>query len=345
MKLSLIIVLAGLSAFADPGEDLHAAARRGQLAEVKRLLEAGAPLEWKNSYGSTPLYMAVFNRHLEVAILLLDKGANPIVTDTFYKSSLIDGALQKDLKDVLLKIAEKGHKFSPQQLTRVQAHPSVLAVALKQAYVPGELADAMRAAAGAKNDASLALLRSAGAAEFKAPAVDPAVLNGYAGDFGSPAVPLGVKITAENGQLQVRADGQNAAPLTTDSATEFSFAPASLKLVFEGNDKFVLHQGGQKIDFFRKGSTAMPAVKKVEMALLNKYTGHFTSPDLPLEVDVFAADGVLSIQATKQPKLNMTAESDTVFTFAPAGAKMTFAADGTFTLEQGGRTAKYTKAK
>ena len=72
MKLILIIVLMSMAlCAASLDEDLQAAARRGQLAEVKRLLEAGAPLEGKNQYGATPLYMAVFNGHTEVALLPL----------------------------------------------------------------------------------------------------------------------------------------------------------------------------------------------------------------------------------------------------------------------------------
>ena len=72
MKLIPIIVLMSVALFAaDPSEDLQVAARRGQLAEVKKLLEAGAPLKGNNQYGATPLYMAVLNGHTEVALLPL----------------------------------------------------------------------------------------------------------------------------------------------------------------------------------------------------------------------------------------------------------------------------------
>ena len=80
MKLSLIIVLMSVVLVAaDLGEDLQTAARRGQLAEVKKLVEGGAPLESKNQYGATPLYLAVFNGHSDVALywFLLLSGAPP----------------------------------------------------------------------------------------------------------------------------------------------------------------------------------------------------------------------------------------------------------------------------
>lgn len=49
MKLILIIVLMSMALVAASlDEELQVAARRGQLADVKKLLEAGAPLEGKN---------------------------------------------------------------------------------------------------------------------------------------------------------------------------------------------------------------------------------------------------------------------------------------------------------
>ena len=110
---------------AEPGEDLQVAARRGQLAEVKKLLDAGAPLESKNQYGATPLYLAVFNGHTEVALFLLEKGANPNVTDTFYKSSIIDSALQKERPEIIKALIARGGPVSQRQLAMVATDESL----------------------------------------------------------------------------------------------------------------------------------------------------------------------------------------------------------------------------
>jgi hypothetical protein len=346
MKLFLIIILAGMALFADPGEDLHTAARRGQLAEVKKLLDAGAPLEWKNQYGSTPLFMAVFNRHAEVALLLLEKGANPNVTDTFYKSSLIDGALQKQLTDVVKAMIAKGVKLTGRQLNMTvgMGNAAVLEAALQHKFTPAELEGALKAAITVKKDDMAALLRKAGAPEPKIETVSKETLASYAGEYVSNTIPIPIKILNEDGQLKIQAEGQQAAPLTPDSTTEFSFAPANLKVTFK-KDAFTLHQNGQNIEFFRKGMVPpAPPARKVDMAVLNTYTGEYSSADVPLKLDVTAADGLLHVQGTGQPKFTLTAESDTVFTLAAVGARMTFDGTGAITLEQGGRTMKFTKA-
>lgn len=346
MKLFLIIVLAGIVLFADPGEDLHTAARRGQLAEVKKLLDAGAPLEWKNQYGSTPLFMAVFNRHAEVALLLLEKGANPNVTDTFYKSSLIDGALQKQLTDVVKAMIGKGVKLSGRQLNMTvgMGNAGLLEAALQHKFTAAELEGALKAAITVKKDDMAALLRKAGAPEPKIEVVSKDTLASYAGEYASNTIPVPIKILNEDGQLKIQAEGQQAAPLTPDSATEFSFAPANLKVTFK-KDAFTLQQNGQNIEFFRKGMLPpAPPAKKVDMAVLNKYVGEYSSPDVPLKLDVTAVDGVMYVQGTNQPKFAMASESDTVFTLAAVGGKLTFDGAGSIKLEQAGRTMTFTKA-
>lgn len=55
---------------------LHDATRHGDLAEVRRLIGAGAEVNSRDFRGQTPLLLAVGYRHLEVAKVLLENGAN-----------------------------------------------------------------------------------------------------------------------------------------------------------------------------------------------------------------------------------------------------------------------------
>lgn len=260
MKLSLIIVLIGMGLVAaDAGEELQTAARRGQLADVKRLLEAGAPIESKNQYGATPLYLAVFNGHTGVAMLLLEKGANANVSDTFYKSSILDNALQKQKPEIVKALIAKGATPTARQLNMMAGgeDTATLEALLAAPFKPAELTAALRVALTAKKEPAAAILRKAGALEPKVVAVAPEILAGYAGEYSSTAMPLAIKITAEGGVLKAQADGQSQFTLSTESETEFSFDAAGLKMVFEGKDKFVLHQAGRQFPFTRK-----PAPKK-----------------------------------------------------------------------------------
>lgn len=52
------------------------AAGKGDVHAVRQLIARGAPLEEKDSYGTTPLEVAILNGHLDVVKVLLDNGAN-----------------------------------------------------------------------------------------------------------------------------------------------------------------------------------------------------------------------------------------------------------------------------
>jgi uncharacterized protein len=64
------------------------AARSGCTACVKRLLEAGASIDRPTPDGVTALMVAIDNSHDDVAMLLLDRGANPHLTDWWGRSAL-----------------------------------------------------------------------------------------------------------------------------------------------------------------------------------------------------------------------------------------------------------------
>jgi len=346
MKLIPIIVLMSTPLFAaGPGEDLQVAARRGQLAEVKKLLEAGAPLEGKNQYGATPLYMAVFNGHTEVALLLLEKGANPNVTDTFYKSSILDGALQKGRTEIVRALVGKGVAVSPRQLNMVVGGGDVptLQAALAASFKPEDLTAALKAAISAKKDEAAAILRKAGAAEPKLVEVSAETLAGYAGEYVSAAIPLPIRVFAEGGVLKAQAEGQPQFTLSTDSATGFTFAMTGVRMVFDGKDGFILHQGGQQFPFVKKGSAGAPVIRKVPATTVAEYAGVYGTADAPMEITVTGKDGLIQMQATGQGAFPLKSDSDTEFNFTPANIRVVFSGKGSFTLFQGGRETVFTK--
>ena len=58
------------------------AAREGAVAGARALIEAGADLNLTDPDGTTPLVMAIINRHNDVAALLIEKGRQPDAADT-----------------------------------------------------------------------------------------------------------------------------------------------------------------------------------------------------------------------------------------------------------------------
>jgi hypothetical protein len=62
---------------ADSAPDLLLAAKKGQAANVRSLLEKGTPVESRDKEGRTALMLAAEHGHAEVVSLLLSKGAKP----------------------------------------------------------------------------------------------------------------------------------------------------------------------------------------------------------------------------------------------------------------------------
>ena len=63
-------------AFADSTRDLQLAARSGNLAEVKRLVESGVAVDSADSWGTTPLLLAAGQGEVEMVRYLLEHGAD-----------------------------------------------------------------------------------------------------------------------------------------------------------------------------------------------------------------------------------------------------------------------------
>src|SRR4029077_8849458 len=76
--------LAQSSAPSAKADALAEAARKGDAAVVKTLLDEGVDVNTKYRYGATALAYACDRGHLDVVKLLLDRGAEVNLKDTFY---------------------------------------------------------------------------------------------------------------------------------------------------------------------------------------------------------------------------------------------------------------------
>src|SRR6476619_8143328 len=91
---SLLAVVAVSQAPALTGADqLQEAARKGDAAVVKKLLDEGVDVNTKFRYGATALSYACDRGHLDVVKLLLDRGADANVKDTFYGATPLTWAV------------------------------------------------------------------------------------------------------------------------------------------------------------------------------------------------------------------------------------------------------------
>ena len=70
------------------------AAREGNLEMARILLDAKADINRPSANGTPPIVVAITNNHIELAMLLLERGANPNAADRFYKRTPLYAAVE-----------------------------------------------------------------------------------------------------------------------------------------------------------------------------------------------------------------------------------------------------------
>ena len=97
MKQALLAILAALVC-ASCTPDLHKAAREGDADRVRKLLDAGADVNVRNANKGrlqyTPLHWAAYYGHLEIAEILISRGADLDAEDPDYSTPLYLAAEQ-----------------------------------------------------------------------------------------------------------------------------------------------------------------------------------------------------------------------------------------------------------
>ena len=110
MVLCFSIITFLLIGYAESGEPLHEAVKRGNIDMVKRLIEEGANVDARDENNDTPLFIAVGHSHKDIAELLILKGAN-VNAVTKYGITPLFWADVEEHKDVMeLLIGEGGRK-------------------------------------------------------------------------------------------------------------------------------------------------------------------------------------------------------------------------------------------
>jgi len=124
---------------------LSEAARKGDAAAVKKLLDEGVDVDTKFRYNRTALSFAADRGHVDVVKLLLERGADINAKDTFYNATALTWAVNPALE-------------------RTPKHTDVVRVLLEHGGIPADaLSDALASATRSKLDDVVELLKKAGA--------------------------------------------------------------------------------------------------------------------------------------------------------------------------------------
>jgi ankyrin repeat protein len=250
----MLAVCAFLLNGADLNEDLLAATRKGDLTAVKSLLDQGASVNAKSPYGSTPLFFACDRGHTEIIKLLIERGADVNVEDTFYHATALTWAMQKKRAPIVKLLLDKGAKSPAIVLaSAAQDNNAELAkIALDKGGIDKKtLSDSL---AATKNPEISAMLKAAGAEPIKTIQLDDATLAQYAGTYVGKIQGTELELTfaVKNGALSGTLVGQPPLTYVALDKTHFRCVEiAAIEIEFVENG-FKLSQGPVKIDFTRK---------------------------------------------------------------------------------------------
>jgi ankyrin repeat protein len=258
--LTLAVVVISFSRADDLTDDLLAATRKGDLAQVKALLDKGASVNSKSSYGQTPLFFACDRGYSEIAKLLVDRGADVNVEDTFYHATPLSWAAQKNHTDIVLLLIDHGAK-SPTMVLMMGAQTGNLEfvkIGLGKGPIDKDTLSQALAAAIKKGDPQIvSLLKEHGAVPpepVKTVELEPAVLQSYVGAYtgGRGGTEFEMVFTVKGSALSGVFSGQPALTYAPSDKTHFhSVEFEGINLEFT-SDGFKLKQGGQEIEFKRK---------------------------------------------------------------------------------------------
>ena len=256
--LILFLILAPAARAQNLNEDFFAAARKGDVAAVKALLDKGVDVNAKTQYGATALSYACDKGHLEVVKLLVERGADVNVKDTFYGEVPLGWAVPKGHVEIVKLLLEKGAQGRDRALVQAAASGKteiVKVVLEKGGLKPESLTSAMSAATRSKNDEIVELLKKAGGTAAPKPSfeVDAETLKSYTGSYKHEQVGE-LTFEIKDGKLRGKLTGQDFFTLGAFDKTSFTvleFDGIMIKFNLEG-DKVVsltLKQGGFTGDF------------------------------------------------------------------------------------------------
>jgi ankyrin repeat protein len=224
---------AGLAQSTPPGEQADAladAARKGDAAVVKKLLDEGVDVNTKYRYGATALSYACDRGHLDVVKLLLDRGADVNVKDSFYGATPLIWAVTPAMgrkpqhPEIVRLLLQHGAQGKEQALMGAISAPDAATTRVildGGGLSPGALSDALESATQRKHQDIVAMLERAGAQPRVEVKLDPAQLARLVGTYHgtSNMAPTDLAVTTTDGRLVATLGGQRLTLVARDQTT------------------------------------------------------------------------------------------------------------------------------
>ena len=235
------------------GEDLHEAARQGDLVRARALIEQGVDVDAGNRYGATALFFAAEKGDLDIVTLLVEHGARLDIEDSFYNMSALSRALSGEHFDVARFLLSRGSPGADAVLRVGVANEdnALVEAALATGDVTRPAYDRALeiAAAGVR-----ALLEAAQVPEGAPPApveLSREALERFTGGYENESEHRSLTIALRDGTLEV--SGDFSARLRPTGEQSFEVIDSDAKVFFAGRggmiERLVLGQGETSTTF------------------------------------------------------------------------------------------------
>jgi outer membrane protein assembly factor BamB/ankyrin repeat protein len=220
----------------DDGEELREAARAGDVPRVAALLDAGVPVDAPARHQITPLMLATERGHLEVVRMLVARGADVNVCESFFHSSILAAALENRQREIALFLLEQNARDRAPALQWAVENSDL---EMAEAALAGSGVEALDLAVARKTamdrepalrellEKAVPVGRPAAAASF-----DPARLQEYARTFRDQNHVIQTSLRGD--KLTLSIDGAEPVELTHVAESRFESPAGDLRLDISG---------------------------------------------------------------------------------------------------------------
>jgi outer membrane protein assembly factor BamB len=280
-------------------ERLWRAARTGDAKAVAAELEAGVDVNSATTYKSTALSFACDRGHAEVVKLLLERGANPNITDTFYNATPLTWAQMGKHYEVITALLQAGAEGVDNLLldSVSDGDKSLIEAVLKSGRSKPETIANAAALAAAQSVELAALFEGLEFPKLELPELNPEELKKFAGKFALKDGESPLTVVAGEKGLSVDAGFGPQLGWFAFSPTEFRRGSQRIEFKVE-EDKvtgLVFEFEGTKYEYLPATAEEKPAEKPAEPAKADpepepEAAGEFAHAASPSDVAVSSAN-------------------------------------------------------
>ncbi len=270
------------------------AARTGNLARVVALADAGTSVNTANKYGVSALGLAAERGHVAIVRLLVERGADVNIVDSFYGSTPVDFALRGGHLGIAVYLLEhKAHGAVAVLNAAIRARDAravSVALAARQADAAA-LANASALAAKSGDPAIAAMVTAAADATPAKPptivSVNPSLLRSYEGTYQNASTGAMVKVSFDGARLSVAAEGQPVLRLQSIEERRFIAEDApEINVAFAGRggiiERLSILRGSSAVRYEREGfGDATSAAPDPGTATARRTATARTDPEVP----------------------------------------------------------------